>query len=65
MCLCSVYEEAWSSELYSLDIAYVKLTLKICVVVYATVIKEKPQCMLLEYIMVMGTIHEKQLSITR
>jgi hypothetical protein len=65
VCLCSVYEEAWSSELYSLDIAHVKPTLKICVVVYATIIKEKPQCILLQYIMVMGITHEEQLFITR
>jgi hypothetical protein len=33
--------------------------------VYATIIKEKPQCILLQYIMVMGITNEEQLFITR
>ena len=65
MCLCSVYEEAWSNELCSLGTAYVEPTLKTCVVVYATIINEKPLCILLQYIMVMGITHEEQLFITR
>jgi hypothetical protein len=51
--------------LCSLGTAYVEPTLKICVVVYATIINEKSQCILLQYIMVMGITHEEQLFITR